>query len=841
MDNDQSKKRLFGAADPSTCHPPSVGRSFISVDGICRVTHFFAMSGKQSKKRRTSVTNRINFDPSSVRRLLPSSDRICQLAKNQSQGPSQVTAGHLPSDTQASGSGSQGPMSSFSHPSEPSYPASITGESGDVHIGRGAYEQREQGQLQAAATHEILNELAGQTQRSAIEPTFRMGSTSNTDEDAIHFPCVASATFAETQSPPDTYLKPFKDFNQVVTTITKIHPYARMSLGMLVAVSQMFVVQEIRDERLSRLLDTIRNVYEFLTKETTPKDMSGMRETFAKIALMTSGAVQFIKNYSATEDFWKKSRKDVEYETQDVSIAYIQALDDLMEQYRRREDRGVQVDAFRVLEDLNLDSLGRARGAGPNWTKKCLDGTRTNVLTEIIDWIYDTDENVPCILWLHGQAGKGKSAIAHTIALWFKNVGGVGSCFCFSRDWQAEHLEEKIFRTIACDLAERDPAFRRALAGALATDDSLKTSSDVALQWQKLILEPLCEVSGHMVGNVVIVVDALDESGPERSRKRLVSVLASAQAADLPRNVRILVTSRPFPDIEHELSAARHVAAASLDNVPAMSEENDIRLYIMRRLGPLRDIGATEVYRIAQKAEGLFEWARLACEIVNPSRTVKNGSVKERFDNIMLLPSGGLLDAMYQAILKNAIPHDETALTQFRSVMQQIILTLEPLHMDALCKMRSHFSANEDRHDMVAILESMSLLLSGVTDRSSPVRPLHASFYDFLIDPARSQTYFVGEPNMYNLAFASMRILSNDLRFNICGLESSYFSNSEVVDLEERINENILPHLSYSCRFWAQHLERTEFDLGLAKLVEGVLGSEKLLFWIEALSLLGAV
>ncbi|KIN95570.1 hypothetical protein M404DRAFT_1007350 [Pisolithus tinctorius Marx 270] len=568
--------------------------------------------------------------------------------------------------------------------------------------------------------------------------------------------------------------------------------------------------------------------------------MSGMRETFAKIALMTSGAVQFIKNYSATVDFWKRSGKDVEYETRDVSIAYTQALDDLMEQYRRREDRGVQVDAFRVLEDLDLDGLARARGAGPNWTKKCLDGTRTEILAEIINWIYDTNEDVPRILWLHGQAGKGKSAIVHTIALWFKKVGGVGSCFCFARDWQAEHLEEKIFRTVACDLAECDPAFRRALADALATDDSLKTTSDVALQWRKLILEPLCKVSGNMVGNVVVVVDALDESGPGRSRRHLLSVLASVQAADLPSNVRILVTSRPLPDIEHALSTAPHVRAASLDDVPAVSEERDIRLYIMRRLGPLRDIGATEVYGIAQKAEGLFEWARLACEFVNPGRTVKNESAKERFNNIMRFRSGGeLLDVMYRAILEDTIHGDEIMLTRFRSIMQQIISTLEPLHMDALNKMRSHFPAEEDHCDMTTILESMAPLLSGVTDRSSPVRPLHASFYDFLIDPARSQTYFVGESNMYNLAFASLRILSNDLRFNICGLESSYFSNSEVTDLEERIKENISPHLSYSCRFWAQHLERTAFDLALGGLVKGVLGREKLLFWLEALSLLG--
>ncbi|KIO00059.1 hypothetical protein M404DRAFT_29888 [Pisolithus tinctorius Marx 270] len=159
-------------------------------------------------------------------------------------------------------------------------------------------------------------------------------------------------------------------------------------------------------------------------------------------------------------------------------------------------------------------------------------------------------------------------------------------------------------------------------------------------------------------------------------RKCLLSVLASAQAADLPRNVHILVTSRPFPDIEHEFSAAWHVKMASLDDTPAVSEENDIHLYIMRRLGPLWDIGAIEVYRIAQKVEGLFEWACLACEFVNPGHMVKNGSVKECFNNIMLLRSGGLLDAMYQAILKNAIPNDQIALMQFSSVMQQIISTL---------------------------------------------------------------------------------------------------------------------------------------------------------------------
>ncbi|KIK18248.1 hypothetical protein PISMIDRAFT_109856 [Pisolithus microcarpus 441] len=92
-------------------------------------------------------------------------------------------------------------------------------------------------------------------------------------------------------------------------------------------------------------------------------------------------------------------------------------------------------------------------------TKKCLDGTRSEILEEITNWITDCDDKAPRILWLHGQAGRGKSAIAHMIALWAQGLGLLGSCFCFARDRQVEKREGKILTTIAHDLADHDPAF----------------------------------------------------------------------------------------------------------------------------------------------------------------------------------------------------------------------------------------------------------------------------------------------------------------------------------------------------------------------------------------------
>ena len=81
--------------------------------------------------------------------------------------------------------------------------------------------------------------------------------------------------------------------------------------------------------------------------------------------------------------------------------------------------------------------MAYAEGAGLDTTKQCLDGTRVEILKEIVDWINNPDVNVPRIFWLHGQAGRGKSTIAHTVALQYMIAGGLCSCFCFARDQQA--------------------------------------------------------------------------------------------------------------------------------------------------------------------------------------------------------------------------------------------------------------------------------------------------------------------------------------------------------------------------------------------------------------------
>ena len=228
--------------------------------------------------------------------------------------------------------------------------------------------------------------------------------------------------------------------------------------------------------------------------------------------------------------------KSVLSETTTKVASYNCKLDKLMQELRDRPIPDIRYGIKQIYEDLSSKYLTYADRAGLNEAKKCLDGTRIEVLNEIVDWINNTGAGAPRIFWLYGQAGKGKSAIAHTIALQAQNLGMLGSCFCFSRVRQHEQLHMKLFPTIARDLADRDLRLRPLLAEVTANNQPLRNTADLAAQWKKLILGPLSQLKSSPTGNVVVVIDALDESGTERTRATVLEILA-AYDAELPANI----------------------------------------------------------------------------------------------------------------------------------------------------------------------------------------------------------------------------------------------------------------------------------------------------------------
>ncbi|KAG1845836.1 hypothetical protein F4604DRAFT_1936749 [Suillus subluteus] len=404
--------------------------------------------------------------------------------------------------------------------------------------------------------------------------------------------------------------------------------------------------------------------------------------------------------------------------------------------------------------------------------------------------------------------------------------------------------DKKVFSTIARDLAAYDPFVRRTLRRAFHDDNTLKRTTDIARQCQEFVVGPVGMVPKAIASPFLIIIDGLNESGEANSWEQMLRLLSSkldgtanSQLYELQDNYRILVTSRPLKDIHDALYAVAHVQHISMDDirVPPSSTERDIQLYVSVNLAGPFDGGHFKT--LAQKSDGVFEWARLACEYIKDTVGVGLDPMIG-FERVLAgTPENQTypLDVMYRHFLAEIMPEDERGevIPMFRSVMGQILALQEPLPMSALTAIRLHFPCDDDRYDVVRVIGPLDSLVIGVADCQISIR-LRPSFYDFLTDHSRSHDFFADVSSIQtDLAFASLWVVECGLHFN------SYLPNSAVPDLHKRVEGSIPAESSYSCRFWGTRVQAVSFEPALAKEVEAFFFSgERLLFWLEAPALI---
>ena len=462
----------------------------------------------------------------------------------------------------------------------------------------------------------------------------------------------------------------------------------------------------------------------------------------------------------------------------------------------------------------------------------------------IVDWVNDPNPDSERGLVLFGQAGTGKSSIAHEIAGLFDKMHRLTSSFIFSRSEQSERKAPyHLFTTLARHLADRYPSFKIALGEVVKDNTDLRGGTrDYRTLFESLILEPLKDL--HIVGPILVVIDALDESGDTTSPIGLHTFLAK-NLIRLPSNFRVLITSRPEHDIVSALVEAQSVKIKYMNDPELAAEtQGDIFAFFRQRL-PSNEF-RHYVGPLAEKAEGLFQWAAVASQLIlrPPARF---GYSKEMCIKHLLEPSANrcgqdLLDELYKDVLEGYFS-DQEARDLFRSVVGQLITSIEPLTIRSLIPLRQHGSYNEDSDAAVTgILGRLGSLLSNVNspDDNLPIIPHHTSFRDFLTSKDKSGNFFVDDRDAHDqLAHSCLNLLLDPidgLKFNICKLETSYLANVDVEDLNTRVDEHIPPALLYACRFWDNHLKHSDFKTDLFRKVETVF-KEKFLFWLEALSL----
>ena len=498
-----------------------------------------------------------------------------------------------------------------------------------------------------------------------------------------------------------------------------------------------------------------------------------------------------------------------------------------------------------------LNSCDRARGAAYQHGNRngCLKGTREHILKEIEHWAKDFTK--PPILWLNGLAGTGKSTIAQTIAERLFADSHLGASFFCSRGYEDRSNLQLIFPTLAFQLAQKYPDFCALLIPLLQSNPDVVYES-LQDQMQKFLVKPLQSVDI----STVIVIDALDECRDEDPESAMLLVLGKS-VSSIPQ-VKFFITSRPEA---HIVLGFRGPLLESLAEVFVLHHvephiiNNDIRHFFKHELSKLSQRRGTpegwptgkQLDSLCQRAAGFFVYAvatlnfldhhlqdpvdQLDAIMESPESTAHEGDTE--------LKVYRSLDSLYMSIFQKCFrknkPRDDAMV---RSILSTVVLVANPLSVSAIATLKG-FRYGQVQH----LLELIQSLLILPKDPNQPVQPFHKSFPDFITDPTRcSDPRFHISPEYHaELVLCCLKLMSKSLKKNMC-LIPDYTFNSEVNDLLKRIEDSgIRGAPEYACKSWYKHLtaikhHATDIVSGLHYFLE-----EQFLFWLEVLSLLGAV
>ncbi|KAL6161193.1 hypothetical protein ACJQWK_08462 [Exserohilum turcicum] len=498
-----------------------------------------------------------------------------------------------------------------------------------------------------------------------------------------------------------------------------------------------------------------------------------------------------------------------------------------LEGYEQTFGLALQVDqtavVFSIDQKLDLAKLPIAQGASydshtEEHNARCLPNTRTALLHDIAKWAQDKDSK--SIFWLSGMAGTGKSTIARTIAESFARRGQLGASFFFKKGEGERGNASRFFATIATDLVACEPGM---LPGIKKTLDEDPAISHKALkdQFEKLILQPLLGIKQtHSRALVrVVVIDALDECEQEPDVRAILQLLA--QTKDIrPVPLRIVVTSRPELHIRLGFKEMPNGTYQDLvlHEVPRSTIEHDIRLFLEHKLSIIRkermlasDWPAQQhIIALVELAVPLFIYAATVCRYIGS----KGGDPEVYLNKVLQYPKTAFsqLDRTYLPVLDQLLVEQEERdreewLRIFRELVGSIVILASPLPVGPLARL-----LQVPKKQVECRLDALHSVLS-IPDREDvPIRLLHLSFREFLLDPQKQgkNPFWVDEKRTHQkLASRCLELMSGSggLHQDMCGLLGPGVLRSEVD--EQTVATRLPPDLQYACRYWVNHLKQS--------------------------------
>jgi hypothetical protein len=527
-------------------------------------------------------------------------------------------------------------------------------------------------------------------------------------------------------------------------------------------------------------------------------------------------------------------------------------------------------------EDERLESLPGAKLSAVQWDpdKVCLQGTRSTLLEDIIRWMHSpsSDHNPASeqnptsehnltserILWLSGAAGTGKSSVANSIAEYFHSLGRLGASFRFDRHDARPETPGLLFGNLCHQLALFDDQLRTAVLSAIRR--GCGGSMSLRMQARTLLVETT--KNAEIVGPVVIVIDALDESGPddghEPNRGTLLQAIVKELPA-LPPSIKVLITSRDEGKIS--LLMPRCLSCSSMRMEDARHTNEDILRYIQDRMVQIRQTrsqplgdwpGATREIKLAQNADGLFIWASVACAFLESGGDDPDVKLAHLLGSSRVgVKAEAKLDLLYWDVLRADLPEDGgIPANNWHYVVGSLVALKTPLtcgDMDSLLnlspKLLQQTMTLIDGHQIQLttcyhIISSLRPILRIDANMKNGIRLLHKSVFDYLTQRAVDTTRV--DLSVYNAILAKQCFdqMNRSLRYDICGIGDLSLLIAEVDGLPGRIQANIPEALRYACCFFANHLSDILTPLPALREELHRFLTKNLLHWIEVMGIL---
>ncbi|KZV75910.1 hypothetical protein PENSPDRAFT_15420, partial [Peniophora sp. CONT] len=463
----------------------------------------------------------------------------------------------------------------------------------------------------------------------------------------------------------------------------------------------------------------------------------------------------------------------------------------------------------------------------------CMEGTRVSVLDDLYTW--SRDEKAPRVFWLAGMAGTGKSAITRTFCRSLERDGLLGGSFFCSRNGSAEQGDaRRILPTLSVSLSSRDKVYRRRLLDALETS-TVSASSNLCIQVDRLLKEPLTRPRDDNPPSLVLVIDALDECAEQELVRELLLRLIRLSASV---HVKFFLTSRPEPKIRQQLGTAyhRHLhRILRLHEIERSLVQADILLYTKSRLLRMREELEYEVefppnwpferdvITLARQADNLFIYAFTVLEYIQESPVARLWNFTAGYALTGRMTQ--TLDGIYNLVLREAMDtrkreRDEIDLTLH--TMAAILTSCEPLSLKSLGSLLGVLQGN-----VKGSLSQLQAVISVPTEEDAgPVSIFHASFADFLTTPGRApkdisdNIVLRGNRALASGCIAVMR--SDLLHFGVSQAQTSYIPN------KSQTMADIDTALQYACLNWAYHISNVDDPRALLLELQDVLSSKLL-------------